>query len=135
MTGVAPLITAQRITALHARCAEAGNLGGDSQRPGCVDGAIGAALTAAMYEQDANAPDPLLVAAYLLRSLCQNHCFVDGNKRVAWLAALEVLAAGAHLTIAADQVEAAVFVIAVAEGHIQSAAEITAWLANRLVSL
>lgn len=44
---------------------------------------------AAMYEQDADEPDPLIVAAYLLRSLCQNHRFVDGNKRVAWLAALE----------------------------------------------
>lgn len=132
------LITAERVTELHAQGASVGPIGGDAQKPGCVEGAIGNALMAPLYEQNHpsfDEPDPLLVAAYLLRSLSKNHCFVDGNKRAAWLAALEVLAVGAHLTIMADQVEAADFVNAIASGVVPDVAAITRWLAARLIPL
>lgn len=32
-------------------------------------------------------PTPLMKAAALMQSLAENQCFVDGNKRVAWLSA------------------------------------------------
>jgi hypothetical protein len=72
-------------------------------------------------------------AAFLLRSLVQDHCFVDGNKRVAWLAALDVLALGANLTLGVDEEEAANFVLRVADGTTRSIPEIAAWLAERLI--
>jgi death-on-curing protein len=93
---------------------------------------------APLYEQgnpSSDELDPLMVAAYLLRSLTKNHCFVDGNKRAAWLAALEVLAVGANLTIKAGQVEAAEFVNATASGAVPDVATITRWLAVRLIPL
>lgn len=107
-----------------------------TQKPGCVEGAIGAAVQGASYTHSTSSEqlDPLLVAAFLLRSLVQNHCFVDGNKRVAWLAALDVLAVGASLTLRADEEEAANFVLGIADGTTRSVPEIVNWLADRLIA-
>ncbi len=58
---------------------------------------------------------------------------MDGNKRIAWLACLEVLAVHALATIEADQDEAAAFV----EGVVGQAnvAPIVEWLAIHLAPL
>jgi death-on-curing protein len=62
-------------------------------RDGCVEGALGNAWTAELYRQDDEAERAgLLFAAYLLVYLVRGHCFVDGNKRVAWLSFVDVLA-------------------------------------------
>lgn len=46
-------------------------------------------------------------AAALLQSLCQNHCFVDGNKRVAFAAtAIFLRMNGYRLNVRADEGEA-----------------------------
>ena len=45
-------------------------------------------------------------AAAMLQSLCQNHCFVDGNKRVAFAAtAIFLRMNGYHLSVKADDGE------------------------------
>ena len=62
-------------------------------REGCLAGALGNAWTAEMYRQDEDfEPAGLLFAAYLFVYLLRAHCFIDGNKRVAWLALVDVLA-------------------------------------------
>lgn len=100
-------------------------------RSDCVEGAIGNAVLAASYTQDSDEPDVLHVAAYLMRSLVKNHCYVDGNKRIAWLATLEVLAVHAMATIEADQDEAAALVEDVATGAVDVPALIV-WLGKHL---
>lgn len=48
-----------------------------------------------------------LQAAALLQSLCQNHAFLDGNKRVAFAAtAIFLRLNGLHLVVTADEGEA-----------------------------
>lgn len=103
-------------------------------RTGCVEGAIENATLAASYAQDTDAPDPLRIAAYILRSLARNHCYVDGNKRIAWMTCLEVLAVGAGVTVSEDEEMAAEFVEAVAMGSLDIES-IVPWLAGRLVEL
>lgn len=106
--------------------------GDQRSTPGCVEGAISNAILAAHYHQGIEDPDILHVAAYLLRSLAQNHCFQDGNKRIAWTSAVDVLWVGAHLTITADQEEAAAMVNQVATGNLDVDGVIN-WIAERLV--
>ncbi len=54
-------------------------------KPGCVEGALGAAVNAALYKADDEADaDLACIAGCALRYLAQNQCFVDGNKRIAW---------------------------------------------------
>lgn len=107
----------------------AGNL---APRDGCVEGAIGNAVLAASYAQETDEPDVLHVAAYLMRSLARDHCYMDGNKRMAWLATLEVLAVHSATTVDADQAEAAAMVEQVATGAVDVPALIQ-WLGDHLV--
>lgn len=80
-----------------------------------------------------NGPDPSHVAAYLLRSLAKNHCYEDGNKRIAWAALLEVLWVNAALAIQADQDEAAELVIRVATSEC-GVDDLIEWLAAHIVA-
>jgi death on curing protein len=57
-------------------------------------------------------------AAALLHSLARNHGLVDGNKRLAWLAALVFLDINGH-TVEMDDEAAFQSVMAVAEGTIE----------------
>lgn len=128
MTEVA-FITAARVHELYRKATGAS---AEGARAGCVEGAVANAGTAARYARESDEPDPLLIAAYLLRSLAKNHCYVDGNKRVAWLACLEVLAVGASVTVEEDQEAAAMFVESVATGALDVEG-VVHWLADRLV--
>jgi death-on-curing protein len=103
-------------------------------RNGCVEGAIGNAVQAAAYYSEDDEPNPLHIASHLLRSLARDHCFIDGNKRVAWLACLEVLATHGRVTIDADEIEAAAFVESVADGS-TDVPGIAGWLAARLSTI
>ena len=58
-----------------------------------------------------------LQAAALLHSLVRNHALVDGNKRLAWLAAIIFLDLDGH-TVDLDDSAAFELVMAAAEGHI-----------------
>lgn len=58
-----------------------------------------------------------LKAAALLHSLVRNHALVDGNKRLAWLAAVVFLDLNGH-TVDLDDDAAFELVMAAAEGHL-----------------
>jgi death on curing protein len=58
-----------------------------------------------------------LKAAALLHSLVRNHALVDGNKRLAWLAAVVFIDLNGH-TLDVDDGAAFELVMAAAEGHL-----------------
>jgi death-on-curing protein len=97
----------------------------------CAESAIASAHSTAAYYHAP--PDPLHLAALVLRNLISAHCFGDGNKRTAWAAAMEVLAAeGLRVEVSDDEGEA--FVLGVAK-HPPSPETIIDWLTERLVAL
>jgi death on curing protein len=71
---------------------------------------------ATVFGSDAYPTVPLKAAA-LLHSLVRNHALVDGNKRLAWLAAVVFLDLNGH-TVAIDDDAAFELVMAAAEGRI-----------------
>jgi hypothetical protein len=73
----------------------------------------------------------LAFASYALFYLVRNHCFVDGNKRVAWLAAADILAA-LGLGISATEDEAFALMENVISHVINGGDEVALWLASRL---
>lgn len=78
---------------------------------GCVPGALGSAWNAQAYESgnDDGAPDLFLFVVRLFLYLLRNHCFNDGNKRVAWLA-METVLRQQGLTIGSSDDDAETFV-------------------------
>lgn len=69
-----------------------------------------------VFGQDAY-PTVLGKAAAMLHSICRNHALVDGNKRLAWLAAMVFLDLnGVEVTLTHD--EAFDLVMRVAEGSV-----------------
>lgn len=83
-------------------------------------------MNAAFYQDDADEPDLLIGAAYLLCYLAKNHCFLDGNKRTAWAAFVHLFFVNG-LIIAADEEEAAGLVERVAVSK-DKASDVIAWL-------
>ncbi|GAA0831146.1 type II toxin-antitoxin system death-on-curing family toxin [Streptosporangium amethystogenes subsp. fukuiense] len=77
---------------------------------------------ASMFGQRAY-PDLFAKAAALLHSLAANHPFVDGNKRVAWVATVVFLAWNGRAIDTGDD-EAYDLVIAVASGKLTEVDEI-----------
>ncbi|WP_248358966.1 type II toxin-antitoxin system death-on-curing family toxin [Anaeromyxobacter oryzae] len=108
--------------------------GGDpgTLKVGCVNASLGAAWNAQAYLGEDDSTQKLLFAAHLLYYLARNHCYVDGNKRIAWLAATEVLAA-MDLTVDATVDEAEAFVTLVVEGTADQSA-VLEWVAERLAA-
>lgn len=129
----AGLISPEKILALHRE--GAARYGGDPtqrrQDADCVDGRIGSAANAASYCAEGDADAGLILAAYLLFYLAKDHCFVDGNKRVAWLATVEVLK-NLQLTINATTEEAYGFMLDISAGNVRHAEDVALWLAERL---
>jgi death-on-curing protein len=80
---------------------------------GLLDSAVGRPRSS-VFGQDAY-PAIELKAAALLHSLCCNHALVDGNKRLAWLAAVVFLDVNGHVVEMADD-DAFALVMEVAEG-------------------
>lgn len=74
---------------------------------------------------------PALAAAYGY-GLARNHPFVDGNKRTAFVATLLFLRLNGHDLTATPEERYATF-LALADGSL-SEAQLTAWLADRLVA-
>ncbi len=72
-----------------------------------------------------------LQAAALLQSLCQNHCFIDGNKRVAFAcAAIFLRMNGYRLSVKPDDGE--LFLIESVIKKKIALEDIAAWLENRM---
>lgn len=83
---------------------------------------------ATVFGQDAY-PQIHEKAAALLHSLVKNHCLVDGNKRLGWLATVVFCYVNGHDVEAPDD-DAYDFVIAVADSTIFEVGEIAAQLAR-----
>ncbi|MET8053485.1 type II toxin-antitoxin system death-on-curing family toxin [Streptosporangium sp. NPDC005286] len=88
---------------------------------------------ASMFGQEAY-PDLFAKAAALLHSLAANHPFVDGNKRVAWVATVVFLAWNGRAIDTGDD-EAYDLVIAVASGKLTEVDEIADVLRSFAVTL
>lgn len=126
-------VDCERLCELHVQAIE--RWGGAWAEPkiGCLDGATNGALTAMRYHSDAQ-PDVLVYACFLLRYLALNHCLVDGNKRVAWMAFVEALAV-VGLTVDVTEDDAAKFVeetVIVTQAAVETIAQ---WVAERLAAL
>lgn len=108
--------------------------GGQASPPkqGCLEQCLGNAWTAEMYlQEDEGVPLGLIFAARLFFYLINDHCFVDGNKRIGW--SCLVFALLQHgLSIEASEDEAVNFTLSVAESKV-SAEEVASWVADRLV--
>ena len=72
-------------------------------------------------------PDVFTKSAALLRSLVLNHCFIDGNKRMAFVSALVFLKINGY-QLKASQEEAAEFMFKVAAGAERDTTQIANWL-------
>lgn len=130
-----PFITAAHIYELHRGLGVGQSL--SPSKPGCVEGAVNGAYTSALYscEEGVDEPDLLHVAAFLFFYFAAtHHCFVDGNKRIAWLALVEILAT-LELTLDVDDDTAEDFVLQLADGRVREHAAIVAWIAERLVGV
>jgi death-on-curing protein len=68
-------------------------------------------------------------AALLLRAICEEHPFADGNKRTGFEAAETFLGRNGQI-LSADEDETLAFVLAVARGELEIAA-IAAWIRSR----
>jgi death on curing protein len=120
----------ERILELYSRSIS--TYGGKPSKPtvGCIEGALGNAINAAHYsDSSSDSLNILLIAAYVFRSLARNHCFSDGNKRIAWLSLTEVLACCAGLDVVATDEEVVSFCEEVAQGHVD-VESVLSWLAD-----
>jgi len=130
------LITEARILALHKRAlAEHGGLPGGPQT-GCVSAKLGGAWAAEGYVGGEAGIEGLTFATYLAFYLAKGHCFNDANKRVAWLAVVDVLAV-LGLRVDAAQKDAADFVERVAslEGADARPEIVREWVTARLAEV
>lgn len=122
-------IDAEELNALHDDAiAKYGGMSGVRDR-GCPDEKIGNAKTGAFYAAASNEnedPDLLLAAAYLIVYLAKGHCYTDGNKRIAWLAALRLFHING-LELRGDELEAASLIERVAQSQ-ADVADVIAWL-------
>lgn len=131
------LITISQISEIHAECIT--RFGGDSTSDaieGCVEGSVGNAWNAELYQENTDALRGLCFAGCLFFYLVKNHCFIDGNKRVAWASCMEVLRS-LGLTVSATDDEAEEFCLQVitGTGKVTNGIEASRWLASRLVSI
>jgi death-on-curing protein len=114
-----------------------GGLGSPSKN-GCIDGALGGAYSAELYSMPEMDSETLVTGicfcGYLLFYIATNHCFSDGNKRVAWTSAMWVLAR-MGLTLDVSDDAAIEYVLAISAGKVESGDEVVNWLADRLVEL
>ena len=97
---------------------------------GCVERCLAAAITGSLYgqDQDNDGPSLTMIAAFVLVYLAKNHCFVDGNKRVAWASLVRTF----HLNglhVRADQIEAANVVCDVVVGN-WDVRDVVRWLSK-----
>jgi len=130
MTSPLPLMTVDRLVELHRQGMEL--YGGASPPPrlDCLEGCIGNAEQACLYMS--GSVDPLQYSGYLIYYLVQNHCALDGNKRIGWMAMMDVLRAQDFDLRATDD-EAEEFVNSIVQ-HRRDAETAIEWIAERLMA-
>lgn len=129
------LITYDGVLGLHSELIN--RFGGDatpSPKTGCVEGSLGAAWNAELYQENEGGQEGLCFAGCLLFYLAMNHCFTDGNKRVAWASCMEAIRC-MGLTINATTDEAEEFVLGLITKDGSKATDVSRWLAERLEQL
>jgi len=122
-------LTLEQVLAMHAR--QISTYGGDPAEPtergqGLLESAL-AQPQASWNGQWLNSYPFGMAAAYLY-SICQNHPFEDGNKRVAFDAALTFLLLNGYECMASED-DATEFVLQVASGKVPKAT-VAEWLAQ-----
>lgn len=124
---------AEHVYSIHtASIAKYGGLPGKLGRSDCVEGAIGNAELAVRYSgSGGDKSQALIMAGYTLFYLSEDHCFQDGNKRVAWGSAVEILRR-IHYTLEVGEQEAIDYMEQVASGVVKDGSEVVSWLAERL---
>lgn len=58
---------------------------------GCLEQCLGNAWSAEQYQRSESLSPGLIFAAHLLFYLANDHCYTDGNKRIAWMSAIYIL--------------------------------------------
>src|SRR5215813_3513219 len=130
-------ISVDEVVRLHAEGIK--RYGGLHSPPthGCIEGAIGNAYSAGLYGLGEQEPSPtalaLTFAAYLLFYLARNHCFMEGNKRVAWTSCVHILAC-VGLTIDSSEDEAFQLCDGIIVGRLSGGHEVVEWIADRLIA-
>ena len=101
---------------------------------GLLDSALARPLNLAAYGalDSGGDPDLAALAAAYASGLSQNHPFVDGNKRAAFLAVGLFLGLNGH-RLTASQAEATVAMFGLASGEIDEAT-FAAWLRDRIAA-
>jgi death on curing protein len=111
---------------------------GSAPKDGCVEGALGAAYNAELYSRPEIEPEGLIsglvFCGHLLFYLSTKHCYIDGNKRIAWSCAMFVLLR-IGLTIEATEDEVVAFCLQIADGEVRSASEVVTWIGDRLAPI
>ncbi|MEK6322502.1 MAG: Fic family protein [Acidobacteriota bacterium] len=113
--------------------------GGEGSPPkeGCLEQSLGNAYTAELYSES-DSVRGLAFSGYLLFYLTRDHCFVDGNKRIAWTCCMRVLAT-LGLTVDASQEDAEALCMRIADSTLEDAikdgSECVVWIAEHLVAI
>lgn len=97
------------------------------------EGAIDSALARPHHLHQYQKPDLFDLAAAYTAGLCQNHGFVDGNKRTAFLVGYIFLARNGY-GIAAEQAEVIAAVLSLAD-HTLSEAGYAQWLREHVTAI
>jgi death-on-curing protein len=130
-------ISDNTITDLYAEGINRWGGAGSPPQPGCIDGALGAAYNAEQYSsgtEEEGFIQGLIFCGYLLFYLTTKHCYVDGNKRIAWACATFVLLSFG-LTIEATQQEVVDFCLSISRGDIRQGSDVVSWIAERLTAV
>lgn len=117
----------QIVYAIHDRQLSEHGGGQGVRDAGAIESALARPRNLAAY----GAPDAAALAAAYAYGLARNHGFVDGNKRMAWIAARLFLADHGY-GLRFDKAEAVRIVTALAAGTVSEEA-LAAWFRERLV--
>lgn len=119
-------LTYEQIVAMHSR--QLRRFGGATglRDEGMLRSAIERPLNKWQYEQ---APLPELAAAYAF-GLAKNHAFVDGNKRIAFMAMM-VFLRKSGIAFAPDPAQATTIMLALAAGEV-SELSLARWIGDNL---
>ena len=131
-------ISADRVHELYSEGIKRYGGSGSKSKDGCVDGALGSAYSAELYTAPEVEGEFVVTGLYfsgaLLFYLATRHCFIDGNKRVAWLSATAtLLEMGLTLNVGED--EAVALCEEIAAGKIKESDKVIAWIAEHLVAV
>lgn len=125
MTRIPRWMSLRTVVALHQMCMEL-----DGGATGLRDaGRLASALARPEQAWHDNRPALVQLAALYAHGIARNHPFVDGNKRTAFLAAATFLEKNG-LRVVASQGQAAVFMVALAEGSLDAEA-FALWLGDK----